>query len=489
MLDISKNPEFVRHVRADLRPVRALTAGVVVVIVCFLMGVGMSNAAANRTEFLKTYYYTLLWIQFLLLGLWGLTSCSQSISRERELKTHDFLRTTRLTAAELVAGKLLGVPVLAYFVVGCSLPISVVSGLLGGMDPLILIKTYALLLAFTLFLGLLGLWLSMQSERANVGVVAILLLLPLGMIGVAAESPFPGFAALSPYPALVTWYDTNSHLPPPTVFGVKVSYGWLSLMLWTTLGAWMMLMMVRNFKRDLPDIRLLSRPQVLGLIAYLNLLCYAFVKQDLVSLKGGTRLTPAEFSTGVVTFNGLILFLLGAIMLTSHEDLKVWWRHRAAGIESYWSERGLVWPWLVLAAAIAWTALAVQASSWQGIPVSSWPLRAAAFQMTIFLIFVTRDILFIQSCYLTGLRRPLAGGLLYLILYYFAVGILSTVVDSVAPSRVGYIYALQPFYAVTKDPGVDIVAGAALQIPVIALLLWVITRRLSAAARIAPAPR
>src|SRR5258708_23149730 len=41
-----------------------------------------------------------------------------------ERKTWDFQRATRLSPAELLTGKLLGEPVLAYFIVVCCLPMA-----------------------------------------------------------------------------------------------------------------------------------------------------------------------------------------------------------------------------------------------------------------------------------------------------------------------------------------------------------------------------
>jgi hypothetical protein len=480
VLEFWKNPEFVRYVRAELRPMRALTAAIVVGVVCFLTGLGISSNADSES-FLLTFYYTLLGGQFVLLCLWSTSTCAQSISREREMKTHDFQRTTRLTAGELVLGKLLGAPALGYFVVGCSLPVSLVSGFLAGVPLLAVVKTYVLLLATAIFLGLVGLWLSMQAERSNVAALAVILLWPLGMMGLFADSPFPGFAALSPYPALASIYGMDSRMSKAVVFERVVGYGWLTLALYATLGAWLALMLIRNLKKDMPEIRLLSRPQALGFVAYLNFLFYAFLKHDSVTGRSyGAGISTKDFCSTMVTLNALLLFIIGATMLTSHEDLRVWWRRRATGQESYWSERGLAWPWLALLALIAFSMLALQASFWKGIPVDQWPLGMAAFQMAVLLIFITRDLLFIQYCFLTRMRRPLAGGLLFLCLYYFAVTMLSVTVDAVAPARVAYLYALQPFYVLAEGANTAAVAmGAGLQVPVIALLLWTISRVLS----------
>src|SRR5580704_6592463 len=134
------NPEFVRHRRAELRPVRAITVGAVVAVMCVLLGLacwsyqesllenarrGLENfgteAWKQRVEFLQTqfardtwllFYRWLIGLQGVALTFWTLFSCAQSVSGERDRKTWDFQRTTRLTASEILVGKLLGEPVL-----------------------------------------------------------------------------------------------------------------------------------------------------------------------------------------------------------------------------------------------------------------------------------------------------------------------------------------------------------------------------------------
>ena len=163
-----RNPEFVRHLRGQLRAPRAWTALTVMLVVCVLVGLSSwSSHSDNRQEFFSTLYVTLVVIQYGVVGLWCASACGQAIARERELKTFDSLRTTRLSWTELVVGMILGRPVLAYFVVGCSMPISGLAGLLAGYPLGAILGTYVLLVLFALFVGLVGLWGSMLSEKAS----------------------------------------------------------------------------------------------------------------------------------------------------------------------------------------------------------------------------------------------------------------------------------------------------------------------------------
>src|ERR1700691_2610987 len=133
MLRFWQNPEFVRHRRSELRRPRALAVVVLVVVICLLVGLACwireetgleemrhltrqwdghwNQLLADRerrkvSEFWQTFYQTLIYIQAGIVTFWSLLSCAQSISREREHKTWDFQRITRMTPTEMVIGKL-----------------------------------------------------------------------------------------------------------------------------------------------------------------------------------------------------------------------------------------------------------------------------------------------------------------------------------------------------------------------------------------------
>jgi hypothetical protein len=94
-----ENPEFIRHVRADLRGPRAITMATVTLVICGLVGMSCWSSAKDLNEFFRIFHFWLVGIQFTVLGIWCASACGQAISRERELKTFDFLRTTRLTGS------------------------------------------------------------------------------------------------------------------------------------------------------------------------------------------------------------------------------------------------------------------------------------------------------------------------------------------------------------------------------------------------------
>src|ERR1019366_4544845 len=178
------------------------------------------------------------------------------------------------------------------------------------------------------------------------------------------DGPFKGIAAISVVPALFSLHGLRQfdvgHIAP-TVFGKEVPCVILTLVLYVLLGAWFVLMLVRNLKRDLSQIQVLSRWQCVGLIAFWNLLFYAFL--DTQRIMDLSRLQPSpgsypnhayEIATFAVAWNAFFLFLIGVAALSPYEKLKVWWRNWKSGKASYLAPNGLPWPGLVPAAVIAY---------------------------------------------------------------------------------------------------------------------------------------
>jgi hypothetical protein len=490
-----RNPLLILHVRSELRAARAATAAAVTLVVCMLIGMGCWSADnGNAQDFFRDFYGWLLACQFVALSVWSAGTCGQGVARERELKTFDFLKTTRLSSAELLVGKLLGVPIVGYFILACTLPMSIVAGLLGGIRPSVILGSVVLLLVFNLFYSLVALWGSMLVEKSSAGSVGLLGLTANLLALTFADSPFKGFVAISVVPALFTMYRIRqfdlSHVSP-TVFGVAVPCVILSLVLYVLLGAWFVLMIVRNLKRDLPQIQLLSRWQCVGLLAFSNLLFYAFLDTNMFRtpvLLHSSAHNYFAYQTALyaVSWNSVFLFLIGVAALSPHEKLKVWWRKWKAGEASYFAPNGLPWPWLVPAAAIAYGMLAAEALGLRSaVPLGEWRLGFVGLLFGAFLVFIARDVLFLQWCLLTRMRHPVMKGFLFLVLYYAAVGILGVVVETLGGGNASKVMTLLTAYAALGDFGKSpnapaIILGAiALQLGICALILVAIQGRLA----------
>ena len=288
------------------------------------------------------------------------------------------------------------------------------------------------------------------------------------------RSPYPGLSALSVAPGLMALYVTNADQTAP-LFGVELPYVALSLLLWAAFGAWLMPMLVRNMKKDMQEIRLLSRWQAVGFAAFLNLLLYAFqqIPQPKAANADSVTLT-------VVILNAVVLFLIGLFLLTPSERLRVWKRNHAAGAASYLSEDGLPWPWLVLAAAAAYALLlAGTLVLHSDVSVSGWRLEKAALQLLILLLYVTRDVLFLQWCMLTRMKRPVVKGILLLALYYLAAGVMAGMANIISEAGTDFVRGLTTPAGVFFELNRWDYVGMAIQVAIIILILSAISRRLS----------
>ncbi len=474
------NPEFVRHRRAELRPVRATTVAAVVIVMCVLLGLacwsyeqsllenarlGLRNYGTqawqqrfddlqreSTTRTWLLFYRWLVGLQGLALTFWALFSCAQSVSGERDRKTWDFQRTTRLTASEMLIGKLLGEPVLLYFAVLCAAPITLIAGLMGGTSFGAVISMFVFLAVTSLFLGLGGMWLStlLESRTRGVGLIGALALylLTIGMFGMRT-SGLPGLAAMSPLTGIFVFLGldpSSMHRVTPLLFGHAVPWLLMNVILCGSFSAWLALMLIRNLKRDYPEIRPLSRWQAIGCAAFLNFLIYALLSP--ISSGGfegrvGWFRDAQSVALFAVAMNGLILFLMGLATLTPQERLKVWQRKRATGASAVFADDGLPWPWLGISAVVAYALMIWGLLAWDhALPLDIATLQSAAIRLVIVLVFVTRDVLFLQWCMLTRLRQPIVKGVLFLGLYYSAAAVLTGLASVSLEDASGWILAL-----------------------------------------------
>ena len=492
-----RNPELLRHVRADLRPARMISVAGVAVLICILIVLlfyyaGDEPRSSTTRELNGGIYVAILSLQALALCLWCLSSCSQAIASERVLKTFDFLRTTRLTSWELLLGLIFGAPVTAYFVVACTLPLSLLFGLAAGIPVVAIAATYLMLLLVAVVLSLIALTISLMTDRPRAGEIILLLLLIAGPVssvsfGLGTDSRFPGLTAIAVVFGLLPLY----HVTPPNIsgpgsrplievpfFGIQVPSLLVSIILYVSAAAWFLLVLSRNLKKDQEDTRLLSRWQAVGFTVYVNMLVFALL--DLRPRYIGDRVPASDVAAGYLGLNFLILYAVGLATLTPAPRLKSSWRRSVQGLRP-WSAEGLPWPWMVASASAAFLLFVLQAvTSRKFIPLSDWPILSVAGGLGVLLVFAVRDVLFLQWFALRGVQRPVTKGALLLFLYYFTAAILTALFFH------GGSAWLTPIGAFVKSPEIGItpiaiVTGVVLQIVAGLFLLIAIRAKLAPA--------
>jgi hypothetical protein len=528
MLNIWNNPEFVRHRRSELRKKRTLIAFAVTLAVCMLLGLflwtplpttvpvdthlplpspeeaKMLLAQMVRTqtiEFFNRYFVVLFYVQGLVFTLWSLVACAQSIASERDKKTWDFQRVTRLSPGELLIGKLLGEPVLGYFIVACSIPFTVAAGLLGHAPPSEIAGCYSLMFACALFLGVAGIWLSSLTESRSRGVSLIGALVIYGLMlstYILAQSYFPGAAAFSPLTVADSLMTESSSFVldmsmRASLFGIAVPWFTMSLLLYATFGAWFVLMAMRNLKRDYEDIRPLSPWQAVGFAVFLEFVSCALAKPPALDPMNdllGLSVTQA-FVSSVLTLNTALLFVVGLVALSPAEHLKIANRSSASETRAVFREGGPPWPWIALSAVPAYAFLALDLWAWSArLPFGAQALRLAAVQSFVVALFVIRDILLLQWCKLTRMRSPVMKGMLLLCLYYAACGVILSVVETNSHrAALVWVNLMSPFdtLSVSFQFSVSVAIGIVLQLLAIGALIWAIDRKFSAPLKPEPA--
>ena len=364
---------------------------------------------------------------------------------------------------------------MAYFIVVCCIPIAVLAGLMARTRLGNIAEAYVLIISGAIFLGIAGLWLSslFESRSRGVGLIGTFgLYLIVALMVEALHSPFPGFAAISPLAGFIPLFHKNAEFGLPGIFGRPVPWVVLSMLLYLTLGAWLVVTLLRTLTRDYEEMRLLSRWQTVGCAAFLNFITYVLY------LRGS--LGRDRFIEFMVALSGVILFVMGLAMLRSSERLRVWWRSRATMRWALFSEDGPQWPWLTVSAAMGYGLLVLGLFAWKSdLGFGAAALIAGLVEFAVVLVFVARDITFLQWCLLTRMRAPVLKGVLFLGLYYLAATVTGATIGVYSATRAGVVYSLlTPAGAFQTLPFLERYLGIAIQVAMVVLLEMAIIARL-----------
>jgi hypothetical protein len=484
MVNFFENPELVRHLRMEMRPKRMAIAAVVSISVCLL--IWMSFTSTHDVDAFRALYATLAIGQAAILTLWCFSACSQAVANERVMKTFDFLRTTRLTSGELLAGMLFGVPVMAYFVTTLSFGVTLLAGMMAGYKVSAMVVAFAFTMVLAVVVSLAGLSMSMITEKPRIGaVLALFLLWPLMAVMLAAsESVFPALQGVGIVPGLLPLFGINNGTMTGHVkfFGANAPTLMVTLVLYGTFAAWLVLVLVRNLKKEREDIQLLSRWQAIGFMVYLNLMMFGITDVErLLSrplfLRNDAAAVAELLTNGFLALNYFVFYVVGITTLSTPERFKIWWRQGRRDVAAYFAEDGPPWTWIAIAAVCAMVLYAAEMTITPGIPTTQWHLPV--WQMFVLLAYAVRDITFLQWCKLTKMKDAVAKGLAFVGLYYFAsFALMATLHDNTQVWKRGMAF-LTP--AGVFDLGVHEIAvfGAMLQLVVAGSIAWLISRTFS----------
>lgn len=174
---VTDNPVVTREFRTRMRGWKAfmvmgaycVVMSAVLLIAYYFMSEDVSRMAYGRPyqrmAMGRDLFIVLTWAQTILLTLISPSLSSASITQEVERKTIEMVALTPLTAGKLVVGKQLSDYTYTLILLACSLPLSGITLMLGGISPAEILITYALLAVWTFLLTSLGTMVSSIAKK------------------------------------------------------------------------------------------------------------------------------------------------------------------------------------------------------------------------------------------------------------------------------------------------------------------------------------
>jgi len=212
MLDFWNNPIVVSAFRVRYRRGGFTNTLAPYLVVLAAIGAGLEYYQDKmQVPWARIYYPILMGLQFLGLGVMASTATAASLRSEVVNRTLDFQRIAALSPRQILLGKLLGEPAVAYLMAMASFPLAVWCFLAGGVDLEVMLLMYVNLATTLLLCGAAGLIgrIELPVGQATGVIISIWALgtpIPL-FVGIARRNPWlieiPLFGVDIPYMLLL----------------------------------------------------------------------------------------------------------------------------------------------------------------------------------------------------------------------------------------------------------------------------------------------
>jgi len=492
------NPELFRNTRIQLRPGRMLAAAAICAAVSLtFVAVYRSSGAINPQGLLGMIFL----IQAAVLVIGGCIYCLQSVQREKDQNTFDFQRITRLTPFELATGKVLGAPVLTYFVVLCLMPLALWAAFVERVGVLTILEMYVVLLLGAVVFHCFAVLVSMVLQKGTSAGAMFFFLWAIGLTSIDNANFYGGSLAIHGIGPFWPYNLVNSSAgfpptPPPDLpfvngpttdlfFGIRVPHVAVLLVLYTTLAAWFLLALARNIKRD-PSVYEIYRPvQAFALALYLNFLVLGFYRwmvgtynqpQPRFGGSGTWQFHPVAAQAAestLLVFSLAIFLFLGMTLLRNRERARRFLREFGSSSADWLAA---IWPAPYLVAGIALCGVAQMAMIQSKLPNDSqWNLGLGALHAAFGAAWLARDFLYLQWMNLRRARRPLIAACLYWVVFYACVTVVLSTLH-MFDSASGSIAAI---FIPSAGLGVDAASWAARQSQWITSLVLLVVQALA----------
>lgn len=175
---VSDNPIVVKEFRTRMRGIKAFTViGSYVFILSLILVIFMfvyteiSRNMYRQTEIGTQLFNAMTWTQAILLGVLLPAIIAGTITSEVESKTIEMIAITRLTASRIVAGKHISGFLYGLILLICSLPLSGVTLMMGGISPAQIGVTYLMLAGWVFLLCCISVFWSSMTKQSAVAIL------------------------------------------------------------------------------------------------------------------------------------------------------------------------------------------------------------------------------------------------------------------------------------------------------------------------------
>jgi hypothetical protein len=478
------NPQFLRECRGRLKPRSVLATVTLSLLAQLLLFLSYWQGAQwlRRDEIdWVGLCNNMTWFMSYGLIIVGCYFLINDITQEDRLGTLNFIRLSPRPSQEILLGKVLGVPVLAYLGVALAIPLHFIAGILGQIPLATLVSIYVMLLAGAIFFfsiallfGLLNGARRFVGQQSAAALAFIVLLVSLGLpiyMGWNFQSVWQDIPG-SQNPRIQSMIEW-AYLPIQSNFWLAHAFTLLTLAI-GTIFIWQMLL--RRFL--MPRATIVSKPMSYALVAYLEIWMLGFTLNESLS----ARDVASSGAAFLYPFNLGLFLILMFVLCPGRQEILDWLRfrysHREDGVEGapeVFSLRG-VWRDLVWAdgspgvIAIAINLLIANALilPWTFLigPGKEYP-ETIPLQIAVFTVAILIEAIAVQWIFTAQIRNPgtWAAGILaiWLIVPVTVLNILRFMPQNVPASMTILTLLGYPFTDLSRPLTGFIVAGFILQ--------------------------
>jgi hypothetical protein len=333
-LDFWNNPIVVSAFRVKYRRSGPFAVTCLYVLALAVLGLLLQHYQDRLAyPWLRVYLVALVSAQFVISAGLAVTSTSTSMTQEVANRTLDFQRIATLSPSQILLGKLLGEPAIAFLLAIASIPLAISCWLFGAASLPVIGLLYINIITTTLMLGALGLMnrLEAPESAAQTGMgcgmgtmVVIVVLQFLMQLRFMLSNPWSeAFVGLfTPIPSIYGLLQNTPWERGLPVFGRKIPYLLVTPVAQLATTIWFFRIMTRRLVNPLSTS--LSKRFAYAMLAGIDVLAAATLYDAAPVI-----VDPARLTAIFCVFHLMVAALLVWAITPWRESLLSWvWRFR-----------------------------------------------------------------------------------------------------------------------------------------------------------------